>query len=73
MKKGFFATHARRLAKKFSGRYIAVADDEIIAVGRSRLETYKKAVRKLSPHQTVGIYYFPKPEELLAALWTIHI
>lgn len=73
MSRFFLAKHAKALAKKYAGRYIAVANDKVVAVGKSRLETYKKAVRKLSSRRGLGIYYFPKPKELLSALWTFLI
>ena len=70
MKRNFFLKHASHLAKKYSGKYVVVVDDKIVATGRGRLEAYKKISKKLTPHQSFGIYYFPKPEELLTALWT---
>lgn len=69
MKQNFFLKHASKLAKKYTGKYIVVADEKVIAVGRSALEAYKKAKRQLLPKQPFGVYYLPKPKELLTALW----
>lgn len=69
MRQSFFLKHAKKLAKKYAGQYIAVANNKIIAVSKSRLSAYKKALKKLPSKQTLGIYYLPKPEELLSALW----
>lgn len=64
MKTPFLLKNAKKLAERYTGKYIAVTGNKVIASGSSRLETYKKASKKLSAKQTIGIYYLPKPEEL---------
>lgn len=72
MKKNSFSTFIGRLAKRYPGKYVIVANNKIIAMGRSAMEAYKKAKSQLKPHRSFGVYYLPKPNDFLIALWISH-
>ena len=69
MKTRLFGGVTSSAAKKFSGKYIAVSRGKIIAVGRRRLEAYRKAKRVVVSQQPLGLYYIPTRREMLSALW----
>ena len=60
--------HSRELSKKYAGKHIAVVDNEVVAVGKNRLEVYKKAVKNIPKSKKVGVYYLPSKDEILTAL-----
>ena len=64
----FFLTHSRELEKKYAGKYIAVVDDKVTAVGSNRLEVYKVAIKGIPKNKKVGIFYLPLKDEVLTAL-----
>ena len=67
-KSNFILAHSKGLSKKYAGKHIAVVDNEVVAVGKNRLEVYKKAVKNIPRHKKVGIYYLPSQDEILTAL-----
>ena len=64
----FLLTHSRVLFSRYSGKHIAVVDNKVVAVGKNRLEVYKKAVRNIPRNKSVGVYYLPSKDEILTAL-----
>ena len=67
-KSNYFLTHSRELARKYAGKHIAMVDDRIVAVGKNRLEVYKKAIKGIPRNKRVGVYYLPSKDEILTAL-----
>jgi len=61
----FLLTYSRELKKKYAGKYIAVVDDKVVAVGSNRLEVYKIAIKGIPKNKKVGIFYLPLKEEVL--------
>ncbi len=53
----YVLAHSRELSKKYAGKHIAVVDNAIVAVGKNRLEVYKKAVKNIPRSKKVGVYY----------------
>lgn len=52
-----------RWVKKYPGRYIAVIDGKVLAVGRSRWAAFKKIEKKIEPKKAVGLFYIPSPDQ----------
>lgn len=67
VEKGFLFEHSQELFEKYPGKYIAVVDNELAAVGRSTLEVFKKAKEK-HPDKMVSISYVPRKDELVTLL-----
>ena len=67
-KANYFLTHSKELSKKYAGKHIAMVDEKIVAVGKNRLEVYKKAVKNIPRNKKVGVYYLPSKDEILTAL-----
>jgi shikimate kinase len=63
----FVLDHASQLAHRYGGKYVAVADNRIVASGATQLETYRKCPPRACT-QDLGIYYVPLPEEAVTAL-----
>lgn len=38
----FLLKHSKELSKKYSGEYIAIVEDKVVAVSKSRIEAYKR-------------------------------
>jgi hypothetical protein len=64
----FFLKHAKELERKHAGRYIAVVNNKVVAVGSNRLEVYQSAIKKIPKNKGVGVFYLPLKEEVLTAL-----
>ena len=58
----------KEFSRKYAGKHIAVVDNTVVAVGRNRLEVYKKAVKNIPKNKKVGVYYFPTKDEVLTCL-----
>ena len=67
VEKGFLSEHSQELFKKYPGKYIAVVDNELVAVGRSSIEVFKKAKEEY-PTKMVSISYIPRKDELVTLL-----
>jgi len=67
-KKKFDFVFARGMAKKYAGKFAAIVNEKIIAVGKNRLEVFKKAEKVASSAEKIGVYYFPTKKEMLTAL-----
>ena len=64
----YLLDHSGKLARRYAGRYIVVADERIIGSGQTHLEAYQNASPRLTEKRETGIYYIPLPEESLTAL-----
>ena len=64
----YLLAHSKELSKKYAGKHIAMVDNTIVAVGKNRLEVYKKAVKNIPKNKKVGVYYLPSKDEILTAL-----
>ncbi|MBI1992011.1 MAG: hypothetical protein HYY90_01935 [Candidatus Omnitrophica bacterium] len=64
----YLLKNSEKLTQRYGGRYIAVLDDRIVAVGATQLEAYQRIAKPVSPRCEVGIYYIPLPEEPALAL-----
>lgn len=60
---------SNRISKKYIGKYIAVADGKIIAVGKDSLHAFEQ-LKWLFPDKKegIGIYYIPNRKELVTCL-----
>lgn len=67
MNKDFLVEHSQELSKKYPGKYIAMVDNKLVAVGISNLEVFKKAKAK-HPKKLVSIAYIPRKDELVTLL-----
>lgn len=63
----YLLKHSQELSEKYPGKYIAIVEDEIVAVSDSGLEVYKKAKEKY-PDKEVYISYIPTDEEMVTLL-----
>lgn len=54
--------------RKYRGKYIAVADDKVVASGKDAKETFGLAKKILGRRKVEGIYYIPQKKDLLTAL-----
>ena len=72
-KESFLLRHGRELGQKYAGKCIAVINDKIVATGNNRIEVYQKAIEKFPKSKRLGIFYLPRKEELLIALYGIEI
>ena len=57
-----------QLIKRYGGRYIAVLDDRIVAVGATQLEAYQRIHQPVSAGREVGIYYVSSSADPAAVL-----
>ena len=67
IEKDFVAEHSQELFEKYSGKYIAVVDNKLVAVGDSNLEVFKKAEKKCRK-KMIRISYIPRKDELVTLL-----
>ncbi len=63
----FLLKHSQEWSRKYPGKCIAVVGDELVAVGRDRVEVYKKAKKKY-PKGKISISYIPTEEETVTLL-----
>ncbi len=63
----YLLKHSQELSEKYPGKYIAIIDDELVAIGDSELEVFKKAKEKY-PDKEVSIVYLPTDEEMVTLL-----
>ena len=66
MEMGYLLRHSEELAKYF-GKCVAIVRDELVAVGKDRVEAYKKAKQKY-PKEKIAIFYIPTEEETVPLL-----
>jgi len=66
MEMGYLLRHSEELPKYF-GKCVAIVKDELVAVGKDRVEAYKKAKQKY-PKEKIAIFYIPAEEETVPLL-----
>ena len=57
----------KNIPPHFSGKYLALVDEEIVAVGNSYLEVYKTA-KKMHPTKLISLDYAPTKRETVTFL-----
>ncbi len=65
--KNYLLTHSQELSEKYPGKYIAIVNNRLVAVGDSGLGVYRKAKEKY-PAKEVSINYIPTDEEMVTLL-----
>ncbi|MDI6826786.1 MAG: DUF5678 domain-containing protein [Candidatus Aenigmarchaeota archaeon] len=63
----YFFKHSEELSQKYPGKYIAVADDKLVAISRNNAEVFQIAKQKY-PKKMVSISYIPRKDELVTLL-----
>lgn len=63
----YLLKHSNKLSKEYSGKYVAIVEDKVVAVSRSAVQAYKEAKRKF-PDKEIGIFYMPTEEETAVLL-----
>lgn len=63
----FLLKHSQEWFKKYSGKYLAIIDDKLIAVSNSAKEAFKEAKKKF-PDKEVCIEYIPTKKEVVTLL-----
>lgn len=63
----YLLKHSQELSERYPGKYIAIIDDELVAIGDSEFEVFKKAKEKY-PDKEVSIAYLPTDEEMVTLL-----
>ena len=67
-KKKFDFKFARRFAKQYAGKCVAVVNEKVVAVGKTRLEVFNRAKKNFPAKTKIGVFYFPTKKEMLTAL-----
>ncbi len=62
----YLLDHASELSRRYGGQYVVVKGERIVAAGRTQLEAYQHAAKRLTDQQGTGIYYIPHREESLS-------
>jgi len=59
--------HFSELVTKYAGKYVAVVNETLVAVGESRREVETK-VRALEPHKLPSVLRVPREEDMVCLL-----
>jgi hypothetical protein len=59
--------HFSELVDKYAGKYVAVVNEELVAVGDDGKEVEDKA-RKIEPHKIPSVLRIPREEEMACLL-----
>ncbi|MBU0599295.1 hypothetical protein KKB84_05525 [bacterium] len=63
----YLLEHSQEFSEKYPGKYIAVIKNELVAIGNSNIEVFKKA-KEQYPDKEVSITYIPTDEEMVTLL-----
>jgi len=63
----YLLKHSQELSEKYPGKYVAIVGDELVAIGDSELEVFRKAKERY-PDKEVSIAYLPTEEEMVTLL-----
>ncbi len=63
----FLAGNSEELSRKYPGKYLAVIDEKIVAVGSNPLEAFTKA-KEIIQGKEMAIFYMPTDEEMVILL-----
>jgi len=61
-----FRRIVKRQGKKYGGKFVAMVDRDIVAVGRDQYLLYKKVLKGIPPKKPFGIYYVPTKKDVSA-------
>lgn len=67
-RENFIFEYTRRMPKKYAGKFVAVINKKVIAMGDNRLEVFHRAEKLAPSNVKIGVFYFPKRKEMLTAL-----
>ncbi|MEW5768276.1 MAG: DUF5678 domain-containing protein [bacterium] len=67
MEENYLLRHSQEFSEKYPGKYIAIIKNELVAIGSSNIEVYKKA-KEQYPDEEVSITYVPTDEEMVTLL-----
>lgn len=67
MAESFLVGHSQELSKKYPGKYIAIVDNKLVAIGESEVEVFKAAKQK-HPDKLISLSYVPRKDELVTLL-----
>lgn len=59
--------HFSELVEKYAGKYIAVVNEQLVAVGESGKEVEEKAL-KVEPHKIPSVIRVPREEDMACLL-----
>ncbi len=65
--KTFLKEHSEELSRKYSGKYVAVVDGEVIAVDISAAVAFNKAKEKADSKE-IAVFYMATDEEMITLL-----
>lgn len=68
LEKRFDLKFAHEMSKKYAGRFVAVVNEKVIAIGKNRLEVFHKAEEVVPPTEKIGVFYFLTKKDMLTAL-----
>ncbi len=63
----YMLKHSQELSEKYPGKYVAIVEDELVAVNNSAVNAFRKAKDKF-PDKEVCISYIPTEEETVTLL-----
>ncbi|MEW6096318.1 MAG: DUF5678 domain-containing protein [bacterium] len=63
----YLLKHSQEFSEKYPGKYIAIIKDELVAIGNSSIEVFKRAKEEY-PDEEVSITYIPTDEEMVTLL-----
>ena len=63
----YLLKHSQELSEKYSGKYVAVVGDKLVAINNSAVNAFKIAKGKY-PDEKVCISYIPTEEETVTLL-----
>ena len=63
----YLLEHSEELSKKYPGKYIAIVNNKLVAIGNNNKEVFVKA-KKRFPGKIISISYIPRKDELVTLL-----
>ena len=63
----YLLKHSQELSEKYPGKYVAIVEDELVAVNNSAVNVFRKAKDQF-PDKEVCISYIPTEEETVTLL-----
>ena len=63
----FLLKHSQELSENYPGKYLAIVDNEVVAVSSSGHDAFEKA-KKSYPEKEIYITYMPTDEETVTLL-----
>lgn len=63
----YLLKHSQELSEKYPGKYVAIVEDELVAINNSAVNAFKIAKGKF-PESEICISYIPTEEETVTLL-----